>query len=102
MQPGQTLLDVVDTGDMWIAANYKETQLNHIEPGSEVEITVDAVPDVKFKGEVQSIGRYNRGLRLYLLYIRAAQMEIQDHDRDQVRPRGGLFRLFLFPYIGVR
>lgn len=98
VQPGQTLLDVVDTGDMWIAANYKETQLNHIEPGSEVEITVDAVPDVMFKGEVQSIGRYNRGLRLYLLYIRAAQMEIQDHDRDRVRPCGGLFRLFLFPY----
>lgn len=98
VQPGQTLLDVVDTGDMWIAANYKETQLNHIEPGSEVEITVDAVPDVMFKGEVQSIGRYNRGLRLYLLYIRAAQMEIQDHDRNRVRPCGGLFRLFLFPY----
>ncbi len=98
VQPGQTLLDVVDTGDMWIAANYKETQLNHIEPGSEVEITVDAVPDVTFKGEVHSIGRYSRGLRLYLLYIRAAQMEIQDHDRDRARSCGGLFRLFLFPY----
>lgn len=57
VQPGQTLLDVVDAGDMWITANYKETQLKHIEPGSEVKITVDAVPDVKFNGKVESISK---------------------------------------------
>lgn len=57
VQPGQTLLDVVDAGDMWITANYKETQLKHIEPGSEVEITVDAVPDVKYNGKVESISK---------------------------------------------
>lgn len=57
VQPGQTLLDVVDAGDMWITANYKETQLKHIEPGSVVKITVDAVPDVTFKGKVQSISK---------------------------------------------
>ncbi len=57
VQPGQTLLDVVDAGDMWITANYKETQLKHIEPGSEVKITVDAVPDVKYNGKVESISK---------------------------------------------
>ena len=57
VQPGQTLLDVVDSADVWVAANYKETQLRHIAPGSEVEIKVDAIPGVVFKGEVESISR---------------------------------------------
>lgn len=55
VQPGQTLLDVVDSGDVWITANYKETQLRHIAPGSEVEIKVDAIPDAVFRGEVSAV-----------------------------------------------
>lgn len=55
VQPGQTLLDVVDSGEVWVTANYKETQLQHIRPGSVAEITVDAIPDVVFKGEVSAI-----------------------------------------------
>lgn len=55
VQPGQTLLDVVDSGETWVAANYKETQLRHIAPGSKVDIEVDAVPDVTYHGEVESI-----------------------------------------------
>lgn len=55
VQPGQTLLDVVDTADTWLTANYKETQLKHIHPGSDVEITVDALPDVTYHGKVVSI-----------------------------------------------
>ena len=41
VQPGQTLLDIIESGDVWVAANYKETQLHHIVPGSKVEIRVD-------------------------------------------------------------
>lgn len=55
VQPGQTLLDVIDSGDVWVAANYKETQLHHIAPGSPVEIRVDAIPGVVFSGNVRSI-----------------------------------------------
>lgn len=55
VQPGQTLLDIVDTGDIWIDANYKETQLCHIQPGSKVSIKVDAIPDIEFEGEVSAI-----------------------------------------------
>lgn len=55
VQPGQTLLDIVDTGDIWIDANYKETQLSHIQPGSKVSIKVDAIPDIEFEGEVSAI-----------------------------------------------
>lgn len=55
VQPGQTLLDIVDTGELWVTANYKETQLSHIDVGSPVRIEVDAFPDIKFRGEVKSI-----------------------------------------------
>ncbi|MDE6692011.1 MAG: HlyD family secretion protein, partial [Muribaculaceae bacterium] len=55
VQPGQTLLDIVDSGEIWVEANYKETQLQHIAPGSKVKIEVDAIPDVVFQGEVVSI-----------------------------------------------
>ncbi len=55
VQPGQTLLDIVDSGDVWVTANYKETQLKHIEPGSSVDITVDAISDITFHGEVKAI-----------------------------------------------
>lgn len=55
VQPGQTLLDVVDSQDVWVTANYKETQLRHIEPGSEVDIIVDAITGVIFTGKVKSI-----------------------------------------------
>lgn len=55
VQPGQTLLDIVDAADVWVTANYKETQLHHIAPGSEVDIAVDAVPGVTYKGTVRSI-----------------------------------------------
>ncbi len=55
VQPGQTLLDVVDASDVWITANYKETQMKHINVGSEVEIKVDAIPGKIFIGKVVSL-----------------------------------------------
>ncbi len=55
VQPRQTLLDIVDSADVWVTANYKETQLRHIDVGSEVEIDVDAIPGVVFHGRVGSI-----------------------------------------------
>lgn len=55
VQPGQTLLDIIGSDDVWVAANYKETQLHHIAPGSEVEIRVDAIPDIVFSGRVKAL-----------------------------------------------
>ncbi len=55
VQPGQTLLDIVDESDLWIVANYRETQLQHIGVGSKVEVKVDAMPDVVFEGTVERI-----------------------------------------------
>lgn len=57
VQPGQTLLDVVDSADLWITANYKETQLHHIEPGAAAEVKVDAIPGVVFNAEVVAISK---------------------------------------------
>ncbi len=57
IQPGQTLLDLVDEHSKWVVANYKETQTAHIAEGQTVNIEVDAVPGVVFRGRVQSISR---------------------------------------------
>lgn len=57
VQPGQTLLDLVDSSELWIIANYKETQLQHISEGSEVDIKVDAIPGVVFSGRIKSISK---------------------------------------------
>lgn len=55
VQPGQTLVDIVDGNEVWVTANYKETQLKHINIGSDVEIKVDAIPYKTFAGKVVAI-----------------------------------------------
>jgi membrane fusion protein, multidrug efflux system len=57
VQPGQPLMAVVplEVVDLWIEANYKETQLAHVSIGQPAEVTVDAYPKVIFKGRVDSI-----------------------------------------------
>ncbi len=55
VQPGQTMVDIVDEGDLWVIANYRETQLPHIAEGAQVEITADAVPGITYTGIVESI-----------------------------------------------
>ncbi|HEY3320376.1 MAG TPA: HlyD family secretion protein [Planctomycetota bacterium] len=65
VQPGQTLLAVVPS-NVWITANYKETQLTNMKPGDAVDVTVDAYPGKKFKAHVDSIQR-GTGARFSLL-----------------------------------
>lgn len=55
VQPGQTMVDIVDSADVWVIANYRETQLPNIKEGAEVSLTADAVPGVTYKGMVESI-----------------------------------------------
>ena len=55
VQPGQTLVEIVDSEDLWIVANYRETQLHRISEGAEAIFTADAVPGVTFTGFVESI-----------------------------------------------
>lgn len=55
IQPGQNLLSLVESDKVWVIANYKETQTANIAEGMEVEVHVDAVPDVVYRGVVASI-----------------------------------------------
>lgn len=55
VHPGQTMVEIVDKSDLWVVANYRETQMPHIQVGAEVEITADAVPGITYKGRVESI-----------------------------------------------
>lgn len=52
---GQPLMAITDLDDIWITANYKETQLKKVEPGQEVKFTVDAYPGKKYIGRVESL-----------------------------------------------
>jgi membrane fusion protein (multidrug efflux system) len=51
---GQALMMFV-SGDLWVTANFKETQLNHMRPEQPVEIRIDAYPGKTFAGHVDSI-----------------------------------------------
>jgi len=52
---GQELVDVVPLDDVWVTANFKETQLAHMRPGQPVEVKVDAYGR-KWKGCVTNLG----------------------------------------------
>jgi membrane fusion protein (multidrug efflux system) len=54
VQVGQPLMAVVP-GEVWVTANFKESQIGQVRPGQPVEISVDAYPDKVFKGHVESI-----------------------------------------------
>ena len=55
VNPGQTLVNIVDNTDMWVEANYKESQLPNIQVGAKVQMTADAVPGVVYEGTVERI-----------------------------------------------
>lgn len=55
VQSGQTMVDIVDNSDLWVIANYRETQLPNIKEGAAVTFTADAVPGVVYNGIVESI-----------------------------------------------
>ncbi|MCC8405880.1 HlyD family secretion protein [Paraburkholderia sp. MMS20-SJTN17] len=54
LQAGTTLFSIV-TPEVWITANYKETQLDRLRPGDKVTIKVDAYPELELHGHVQSV-----------------------------------------------
>jgi membrane fusion protein, multidrug efflux system len=53
---GQSLMTIVPLTDLWVTANFKETQLKEMHPGQEVKIEVDALGGRKFTGVVKEIG----------------------------------------------
>ena len=53
---GQDLLTVVPLTNLWVTANFKETQLDKMKPGQEVKLEVDALGGRKFSGKITQIG----------------------------------------------
>jgi membrane fusion protein, multidrug efflux system len=54
VQTGQQLFSIVSP-EVWVTANFKETELTRMRPGQRVSIAVDAYPNLKLKGHVDSI-----------------------------------------------
>ncbi|MBD2705267.1 HlyD family secretion protein [Spirosoma sp. BT702] len=66
VQPGQNLFTIVADSTFWIVANFKETQLEKMQVGQEVDVKLDAYPDLDIKGRVSSLSEAT-GARFALL-----------------------------------
>jgi len=55
VQPGQALFSLVPDTQVWITANFKETQIEHMQAGQGVKVSLDAYPDEVFTGFVDSL-----------------------------------------------
>lgn len=66
VQAGQPLMAIVPLHDVWVQANFKETQLGRLRPGMRARITVDSFPDRVYEGTVESISA-GTGARFSLL-----------------------------------
>lgn len=54
VQVGTPLMAISQADDVWVVANFKETQLENMQPGQEVDIKVDAYPNRTFRGKIES------------------------------------------------
>jgi membrane fusion protein (multidrug efflux system) len=55
LSPGQMAMAVVPASKAYVVANFKETQVQHMKPGQQAILTIDAYPGLKVKGHVESI-----------------------------------------------
>lgn len=55
LQPGTRLMTIVPLDEVYLTANFKETQIEHMHPGQSVAVHIDAWPGVEFKGVVESL-----------------------------------------------
>jgi membrane fusion protein (multidrug efflux system) len=97
VEAGQTLLSVASDADVWVVANFKETQLAGMRPGQPVDVAVDSFPGRLFHGRVESLAGAT-GARFALLppdnasgnYIKVTQrvpVKIVITDPPDAEPR---------------
>ncbi len=55
VQPGTRLMSVVPTGQIYLVANYKETQTGRMVPGQKVAVSIDSFPGQAIEGTVDSL-----------------------------------------------
>jgi membrane fusion protein (multidrug efflux system) len=99
VQPGQQLLTIIPVDDLWITANFKETQLQRMKPGQAVTIRADA-SGRDYRGHIDSLGGAT-GSRFSLLppenatgnYVKVVQrvpvrivLEQGENDDHRLRP----------------
>src|SRR5207244_12652735 len=92
VQVGQPLLAVVPLHEVWVVANFKETQLGVVKPGMIANVAVDGMPGKTYRGTVDSIAA-GTGARFPLLppetatgnWVKVVQREI---GRASCRERG--------------
>ena len=102
VQPGQDLMSVVPLREIWITANFKETQLEYMKPNQPVKIKVDTYGGRAWKGHVTSIGGAT-GARYSLLppenatgnYVKVVQripvrIDLDDADKPDFNHDGAL------------
>ena len=80
--PGQALMALVPLNDVWLVANFKETQMASIRVGQEVDIELDALAKDHFKGHVQSLAAGNSANSA----VRAVARRKRDWQLHQSRP----------------
>ena len=87
VSPGQTMVDIVDETDVWVVANYRETQLANIAIGAPVTMTVDAVPGVEFEGVVEAVSEVTGAAFSMILSDNATGNFVKVEQRVPVRIR---------------
>ncbi len=55
VERGNAVMSLVSDGDMWIEANFKETDLTFLRPNQSVEVRIDTYPGFEWQGTVQSV-----------------------------------------------
>jgi membrane fusion protein (multidrug efflux system) len=101
VSPGQQLMDVVPLDDVWVTANFKETQLRRMKPGQVAKFGVDAY-DREYSGKVEGVGGAS-GSRFSLLppenatgnYVKVVQripvrIELDPGQNEDHRLRPGM------------
>jgi membrane fusion protein (multidrug efflux system) len=102
VQAGTPLFSIVNDTTYWVVANFKENQLRKLYPGKEVDIEVDAYPDLKLKGKIESLSEAT-GAKFSLLppdnasgnFVKVTQrvpvkIQIEDIDKYKTVLRAGL------------
>jgi len=102
VQAGTPLFSIVNDTTYWIVANFKESQVNKLMPGKEVSIEIDAYPELKLKGTIESLSEAT-GAKFSLLppdnasgnFVKVAQrvpvkIAIADINKYKDKLRAGL------------
>ena len=102
VQAGSPLFSIVNDSTYWVTANFKENQIKNLYPGKEVDLSIDAFPDTKVVGIIESISDAT-GAKFAMLppdnssgnFVKVTQrvpvkIKIKDIDKYKQNLRAGL------------